>query len=229
MLLNHAALPGGVWVDRQFGIQQPVRSINGRLSRLLRDEEEMTRVFPAVIGISVLVGMVRGGRLSGLGSVSFRGWWAVIMAFGLQAVLLWFGGRGWPWPVPVASLLHVLSYILLLYALALNRGLYGVSFLLAGAGLNGLVILLNGRMPVSAAGLVRSGQEELLRLMQVKEFTTHVLTGPGTRLAFLGDVLSVAGFPKVFSIGDVLMAAGIFLLVQGVMLRAAPAKGSKNG
>jgi len=87
---------------------------------------------------------------------------------------------------------------------------------LVGLALNSLVMSLNGwRMPVSGEALpgVHGGPG-----------WRHVLAGPGTRMAPLGDTLTlrIGGAGVVASPGDLLMALGIAGFVQGRMHAASP-------
>lgn len=94
-----------------------------------------------------------------------------------------------------------------------NRRAAGTPLVAAGLLLNGLVIAVNAGMPVSLHAAARAGVERPdLRL------ESDALREPETsrtRLAALGDVIPVAvpWRPEVVSPGDVLVAAGVGLLV----------------
>jgi hypothetical protein len=82
----------------------------------------------------------------------------------------------------------------------------GIWFVTAGGLLNLTVILANGgRMPVAAelAG-------PLLRLGTVGQYT---LMGPDTVLNFLADWIYIPPIPEAYSPGDLLIGAGIALVV----------------
>jgi hypothetical protein len=136
----------------------------------------------------------------------------------------------------------------LLGALVLSGGAYGVA-LLAGAGLaawfvllnvrtpglaliglglacNGLVVGLNGAMPVSVRAAERAGLDEWA--LSLDDDPRHSPITSATRWPWLGDVLPVASpvRPEVVSPGDVLVAAGVGLLlwygVRGRRTEPAP-------
>jgi hypothetical protein len=94
-----------------------------------------------------------------------------------------------------------------------NRRAAGASLVVAGLLLNGLVITVNAGMPVSLRAADRAGVDRpdlRLEADALREPETS-----RTRLAVLGDVIPVAlpARPEVVSPGDVLVAAGVGLLV----------------
>ncbi|MCL4426346.1 MAG: DUF5317 domain-containing protein [Firmicutes bacterium] len=183
----------------------------------------------SAIIVSIIVGSLRGGRLGTLANLEFAHLGLVFLAFFLE-VLLGFGLR-WGLGDPLAAILHVSLYLLLLYALWNNRRLPGVFYLLTGVLLNCLVIAANGgRMPVSGPALLRLGLVQHHDLLVQNLSLTHQLMGPYTRLWWLGDYwLMPPPFPRpaAFSPGDALMVIGVFLLIQAAMLGRLPAATSK--
>ena len=89
---------------------------------------------------------------------------------------------------------------------------------LLGLACNVLVIVVNGGyMPVSAAALraVR-GAQTVHEIAAGQLFTNVRLVGASTRLIVLSDVIPVrlpGGHGNVYSVGDVLLAAGVAALV----------------
>ena len=132
-----------------------------------------------------------------------------------------------PLPQTAARILQGAGYVLALVVLWHNRSHPWSVPVLIGLGLNAAVIGLNGgRMPVAPDALAR-----MARGLAVPAATTgldarHVIAGPGTRLAVLGDTLALGmgRFGVIASPGDLLMALGIAGFVQGQMgaARAGP-------
>ncbi|HEX21032.1 MAG TPA: hypothetical protein ENH19_00075 [Actinobacteria bacterium] len=119
----------------------------------------------------------------------------------------------------------IISYVLLLWALAWNwRGPkltgnfinWGILTALAGVFLNFLVISINGGMPVSAqAARIAGYRGDFVSLKRVYD-GIHLLMSANSRLIFLADIL-----PQPFgvaSIGDLLLALGVFIFIQNKML-----------
>jgi hypothetical protein len=165
-----------------------------------------------VIGVAIVVGLVAGGSLRRFERVNVH-WWGVALAgLLLQGVSL--TGRI---PAPIGSIALLGSYGLLLAFALVNRRLPAVWLVIAGLALNVLVIAVNDGMPVSAGALeaAGAGAESLLGAGTGK----HHVMGPEDTLTPLADVIGVpAPIGAVISIGDVLLYAGIAILIVAIML-----------
>jgi Family of unknown function (DUF5317) len=102
---------------------------------------------------------------------------------------------------------------LLIFALA-NLRLPGMTLVAIGLGCDLLVTVLNGGAPVTAGALARAGRAATPAAGQV-------LVDAGTRLPQLADALAVRWLGAVVSVGDIALYAGLFLLVQGLMVERA--------
>ena len=175
--------------------------------------------------ISIIVALVRGGKIKRLGELQIRQIWLIyipptIIASFVIARKLGYGDlvhatSGW---------LHLFSYCTLFIFVGLNRRLTGVWLLAAGLSLNMLVLVANhGLMPVSynAAQLARMSPKAL-RIFRGDTMSRHVLLSEKTRLSFLSDVIAVPSPPfpsgEVISPGDVVLAFGVFILIQAAIL-----------
>lgn len=96
---------------------------------------------------------------------------------------------------------------LLLFAVvaALNYRLQGAVVIAAGILLNLAVVAINGGMPVSPEAAAVAG-------LQVPSDGLHIPLTKSTLLPALADVIPVALFRNVYSVGDVLLAIGGFWL-----------------
>ncbi len=121
-------------------------------------------------------------------------------------------------------LLALACYALLFYGIVPNLKLAGMWAVAAGSGLNLLVILANqGRMPVSVAPL--SAAEQVRETVRLSTSINHQLLSPATNLSFLSDLFKWSFLqpkPVMFSIGDVLISAGVFWLILRTSLRGFP-------
>jgi hypothetical protein len=119
----------------------------------------------------------------------------------------------------------VLTTLLVGLFLLGNARLPGVPLMALGLLLNVLVVTANGGMPVSVDAAARAGISRAdLRL---DTDAVREPTGPGTHVARLGDVVPVAlpRWPQVVSPGDVLVAAGVLLLLVSAGVRRRPVRG----
>ncbi len=178
----------------------------------------------AVLG-AVIIGLLRGGSLHRLAGLPLRWAWVALVAFGLQVYLIYF-----PEPVSTGLVsprvgLLALSYLLLFFVAWQNRALPGIWMIGAGFIANFAVMVLNGGyMPITPEALAQVGHtrnalssEPGARVLATKDI---VLTRDATVAWWLSDLFVLPPpfpIPTVFSIGDVLIAVGMFWLVQSSM------------
>lgn len=164
------------------------------------------------VGVSIIIGLLRGGRLERLGELGIRRFnliWGVILLRVAAGMLDAVYGMAF------APVLQVAAYFLLLYLVYINLDRPGLGFFGLGSLLNLVVIAANGgKMPVSAEAMARAGVKDI-------PLGTHMYLDAGTRLPFLADVIPVSWHkpnPVVISVGDILITVGIFIFIQHVML-----------
>lgn len=171
--------------------------------------------------LSLIIGLLRGGKLSRLADFSFKGVWLIFLGFALDVLVAVLGVRGVPWISTAAGPLMILSYILIIWALLLNRRRWDVAMILAGTVLNFAVIAANGgRMPADVSLMKAIGMDRELAMFEAGRTVAYVAVSESTPLAFLADVLpfSIPYFrPRLFSVGDVLISLGAFFLIQREM------------
>jgi hypothetical protein len=149
------------------------------------------------------------GRLSALAELELRRPWLVLAAIAIQILIVSVvpddvGALGEP--------LHMASYLLLgLFAWS-NRRVAGVPVIALGGFLNFVAITANGGvMPADPDALAAAG-----KTVEAGEFINSAAVDE-PRLAFLGDVIATPGslpVSNVYSVGDVLILLGAFVLVH---------------
>lgn len=178
-------------------------------------------MFTAAVIVSVVVGLLRRGRLMSLADFPFRQLPLVLVAFGLQVGLSVAASRSVALGF-FGPLIHVATYTLLVMVIWANRDTPG--FLTTGAGfaLNLAAIVTNGgRMPVSEPALIQAGLFDLAAVLRAGDSYTHTLATAATRLVWAADVFALPPpFPRptVFSAGDVLIVVGLFAIIQWLMV-----------
>ncbi|MBM4430588.1 MAG: hypothetical protein FJ026_09630 [Chloroflexi bacterium] len=179
------------------------------------------------IVVSLAVALLRGGRFSSLLRLPLRWGLLAVAAFAVQAFFIYqSSGRKeigiWRWQ----EVLFVGSHALLLLTVWANRHLAGVTWIGLGLLFNLVVMVANGGwMPITAEALTQVGHTSLVDSLdpgtRVASSKSIILPRQETRLWILSDVLILARpfpVPSAFSIGDVLIATGVFFLLQGAML-----------
>ena len=184
-------------------------------------------VILVVIVVSLVIGLARGGTLHNLAELHLAGWPLVFLALAVQAFGSFAGLLGVPGAAAFYVAGMVLSALLVTYFVVRNRRLPGMALIALGFLLNALVVAANGAMPVEQAAADRAGISTvgLYRNTDAK----HELADEGTVLRPLADVIPVP-LPRplhrgsnVLSVGDVVLAAGIGVLVVNAMLRVRTA------
>ena len=157
-----------------------------------------------VAAVSAAVAVRRGGSLSNLASTSFEWTGVLIAALVLQVAAELFA----PSDISSTGLLVVIYLAVAAFVLR-NRMLPGILIAVAGLAMNVLVISLNGAMPVSRWAADIAGVESVGNEIGIK----HEIADPQTTLPWLGDVIPLPETRRVISAGDVVLAAGIAMLV----------------
>ncbi len=159
-----------------------------------------------VLLAALALGWSLGGSLDRLGAVPLRRRRLVVAAVAVQLAGALLGG-------PAHALGLVGSLALVVAFLLANRGVRGTGLIALGLGLNALVVVANGAMPVRAEAAGRAGVD-LTPVLDGSD-ARHELETSRTRLSPLGDVvplpLPLRG--EVVSPGDVVLAAGVGQLV----------------
>ncbi len=174
------------------------------------------------LGTSLVIGKIRGGRFSNIASGEIRGWYFIGASFLVEFGAVYLASKGVKLVVDGIAFIHFLSYALLFFGLFMNFDKYAFWIIAAGVLLNFIVIMANGgQMPISTDALKAAGLYKNLTDIGQGRIVTHTLMNTSTKLRFLGDVLSLPKCyprPKVYSIGDIIMAIGIFIYIQQLML-----------
>jgi len=173
---------------------------------------------------AAIVGLMRGGSLIRLTKLPLRCGWLILLAFSLQVVIFSSQFERLGWPDRYGVYLYVASLLLLLLVVGLNLSLGGMKVLSLGLALNFLVITANGGyMPVPLDNLVKAGMLHQAEMLQARGHFSNLTTlTTETRLPFLADIFVIPSylpFRNVFSLGDVLIGIGAFVLVLRAMQR----------
>lgn len=174
-----------------------------------------------VLVVALVIGHRLGGRVDRLASVPFRSLRLLVSAAVVQLLgFLLSNVLAVAWPITLA-----ISAVFLGVFLVRNFRILGVPLAATGLLLNALAVVVNGAMPVSLSAAERAGIAAQ-RLDLDENPRKEPATGE-TKLPWLGRVVPVA-LPihrEVATPGDILLAAGLGLLVVTGMRRRNGTRG----
>jgi hypothetical protein len=166
----------------------------------------------ALVLVAIATVPLTGGRWSNLAAFRPKAAWLLWVALGTQLVQFTFLDLG-----PASDAVHVGTYALAALFLVANWRVPGVWLVALGGACNGVTIALNGgTLPARLPALRAAG----LPIDRDRFVNSGVMDH--AKLWWLGDVFYVPkGFPlaNVFSVGDVLLVVGAFVVVHGLARR----------
>ncbi|MEW5785620.1 MAG: DUF5317 domain-containing protein [Bacillota bacterium] len=169
-------------------------------------------LFEGVIS-GLIIGLLRGGKLLNLERAQPRGLYLAIISFLIQLALwvgFFWGGDFFGAAKPV---LHLISYLPLLWFGYLNRRSLGLLTIGIGMLLNLAAIAANGGyMPADSNKLDPAYRQELA---EGSYSPFHRAITRETRLYPLTDIIRLPyGKHKLISIGDIMITAGLIYFIQ---------------
>ena len=176
------------------------------------------------VAAAILAGYLTGGRARNYLLQPLRGVLLPALALAIEAC---FGLLAARWdPARWLGAATCAEYALLAAFLALNFRQRGVKLLALATALNFAVIALNGfSMPVTPIVYEDSNLAVWITRIESGALPEYTLVGWDAPLWFLGDTIPLLG--GLASVGDLLMAAGMFLLVFDLM-RQKPASATTD-
>jgi hypothetical protein len=164
-----------------------------------------------VFALALATVPLAGGRLTRLAALEFRGTPLVLGALGLQILIISVVPH---WDSWLHDAVHLGTYGLAAAFLWLNRRVPGLLIAGAGGALNFAAIAANGGVMPAREGALRTAGLEY----GTGDFENSTVVADAS-LAFLGDVFAIpAGWPlaNVFSVGDVVLVAGVLLGLHAI-------------
>lgn len=180
-----------------------------------------------ILAWAVILGLIttyirhRGKTATWLASIPIRSAWLALLALALQIPLL-RAPFGPPEQMVIQKSLFLLSHLLLLLFVWRNWRITGIQILGLGVFYNLLVILANGGyMPITPETLVQINPGSTLSQWPAGFHYGYskdiILLRQDIILWVMSDILVLPPpfpWPTAFSLGDLLIAAGAFLLIQ---------------
>lgn len=176
-----------------------------------------------IIIISIIIGLLRKGKLSNLSQISLKKIELIVLACLIQGGTIFLGSKEIKFVLDYSSYMIIFSYIVLLLAVWYNKALKGIKIIALGIIFNFIVIVANGgHMPVLLGSLYKAGLDDFALVLKEGTYVTHALVTEKTLFGFLADVIPLPPSfldPSVVSAGDFLMFYGVFSLIQNAMLK----------
>ena len=191
----------------------------------------------ATVLLAFLIAAVTGGKLGRLANLPLRAPWLALLGFGLQLYTIYSPTNTAQGFLGLHTLALIGSYAMLLVLIWINRRIAGMMVIGLGLLLNFSVMLANGGyMPITPEAVKAIGYEYQLesaefgsRLQDTKDV---LLPREETNLWVLSDIFVLPPpfpIPSVFSVGDIALALGAFVLIFRAMhSRDAPPAGIPN-
>jgi hypothetical protein len=177
-------------------------------------------IYLAGLAIGFLIGLVGGSKPRDLAAIEIRAPWVPLLAAGLEfgttraAHALGVDVSG------IAPGLLIVAAGLGGVTVAVNPRYAGMWFVGAGLAANGLVRAFNGgRMPVAPEAIAALGADPQTALAAIAAGLdpVHTVLGEQTVLPWLADIIPIAPVNAVISLGDVLIVAGLGMIVTQAM------------
>jgi hypothetical protein len=175
-----------------------------------------------VLGLLVSLVRYKTKAIDRIAALPLRSAWLALLALVLQYPLL-LAPFGETQQVVLHQILFLVSHLLLLAFVWLNRSMVGIQIVGLGVVLNLAAILANGGfMPVSPEALVQinpgTSLEQFPTGLHYGYSKGIILARQETNLWLLSDILVLLPpfpWPTAFSLGDLLLAFGVGVLLQG--------------
>ena len=154
------------------------------------------------VTVGIVIGLARGGRLTGIGEATFR--LTPLLALGVagQVLSAMVGDTA-------GLALLLLSYAALFAFAFANARTVGMAVIAVGIALNALVITVNSGMPVRRSAIVAAGIVDDEEVDEIDFGTKRHLETDDDRLTVLGDIIPVPVLQEVLSFGDLVLAVGV--------------------
>ncbi|RJQ32880.1 MAG: hypothetical protein C4589_00095 [Peptococcaceae bacterium] len=171
--------------------------------------------------LSLTIALLRTRNVTWLKNLELKQPWLILTALLLQVMIFSPLGSRFSLPVPY---IYIFSYFLIIFFIILNINIK--SFIIIGTGMlsNFLAITANGGyMPAKIEHLQYFSSPETIELLKKGMASNNsIMLTEHSKLSFLADIYYLPPdlpLANVFSIGDVIIAAGAFILFQELSFR----------
>jgi len=178
-------------------------------------------MFLEVVALGLFIGGFKGGRLTNIIDMNIRGWYLIILSLFLSMGPIFL--RNFDDIKSTSVILMFISMVILLLVLILNLDKKGVWLILIGGLFNVAIMAFNAfKMPVMMSGLESAGITSLIEGVTDGTIINYVASeATGVMQIFTKFIIvpKPYPFPKILTIGDILMSCGLLWMIVGEMVR----------
>lgn len=178
-------------------------------------------MFVEAIIIGLLIGGFRNGRLTNIIDMNIRGWYLILISLILSLLPVFLGNL--ESVSNIQNYLLLFSMIIVLVVVLLNLDKKGVWLILIGGLFNIAILLFNGfKMPVNLATLEGAGLTSLFEGITDGSIVSYAASSAEGFMKIFTKFIVVPKpypFPKIMTLGDIIMSLGIVFMIVGEMMR----------
>jgi len=186
-------------------------------------------MFLEAVAIGIFIGGFKGGRLANIIDMNIRGWYLIILSVILSMSPIFL--RNFEDITQMSVLLMFSSMIILLLVLVLNLDKKGTWIILLGGLFNVAIMAFNSfKMPVMMSGLESAGITSLIEGLTDGTIINYMASEASGIMQLFTKFIIVPKpypFPKILSIGDIIMTVGLLKFIVGEMARSSYSGRSK--
>lgn len=178
-------------------------------------------MFIEAVIIGLVIGGFRNGRMANITDMNIRGWYLILVSLILSLLPIFLGA--YESFMGISHYFLLASMIIVTIVVILNLDKKGVWIVLIGALYNMGIIIFNGfQMPVEMAGLVDAGLTSLHEGVADGSIPSYVASSAQGFMKIFTKFIIVPKpypFPKILTIGDIIMSIGLIFMIVGEMMR----------
>ncbi|MBN2260093.1 MAG: DUF5317 domain-containing protein [Clostridiales bacterium] len=163
--------------------------------------------------IGLIISFLRGGRMDNLNYLEIKAWYLIIFGMGLQLLPVFISGYTFILYFQMIGIIFVLTVIIM------NIKLKGFWLMLIGGMLNFTAVVLNHfKMPVNPVFIENNNFSGFMDTVVDGEIVNYIANSVGGWSAILGKIMMTPSwypFPRLLSIGDVIISLGIMWFIYG--------------
>jgi len=180
-------------------------------------------MFIEIVIIGLLIGGFTGGRFANLMDMNIRAWYLILVSLILSLLPIFTRGLDLVGNLDVYLLFA--SMVLMLIVVLANLDKKGTWLILVGGIYNLLIMSFNSfKMPVSMSNLEKAGLTSLIEGINDGSIVNYVAAETTGAITFFTKFIAIPKpypFPKILSIGDLVMSVGLLIFIIGEMKKTS--------